>query len=233
MSVSMFDSGLFGRLRNDAGLHWQHYVSHPFLQQLGSGTLPEAAFRRYLTQDYLFLIHFSRAYALLATKFHTLPEIRAAVGSLNHIVAELPLHVGYCAGWGLNEEQMAQEPEASETFNYTRYVLDIGHSGDALDLLTALLPCVAGYAEVGLRLLGDPTTVMKDNPYASWMQNYSDQGYLDGVKAAIEMLDVVGQQRGAESRFSQLSEIFTTATRLESAFWQMGLNAADQQVNLS
>lgn len=233
MSVSMFELGLFGRLRQDAGQHWQHYVSHPFLQQLGSGTLPEAAFRRYLTQDYLFLIHFSRAYALLATKFHTLPEIRAAVGSLNHIVAELPLHVGYCAGWGLNEEQMAQEPEASETLNYTRYVLDIGHSGDALDLLTALLPCVAGYAEVGLRLLGDPTTVMKDNPYASWMQNYSDQCYLDGVKAAIEMLDVVGQQRGAEARFSQLSEIFTTATRLESAFWQMGLNAADQQVNLS
>lgn len=231
MSVSMFELGLFGRLRQNAGQDWQHYISHPFLQQLGSGTLPETAFRRYLTQDYLFLIHFARAYALLATKFHTLPEIRAAVGSLNHIVAELPLHVGYCAGWGLNEAQMAQQPEASETINYTRYVLDIGHSGDALELLTALLPCVAGYAEVGLRLLSDPATVMEGNPYASWMQNYSDQGYLDGVKAAIEMLDLVGQDRGADARFARLSEIFTTATRLESAFWQMGLNATKQPVN--
>lgn len=233
MSVSMFEYGLFGRLRQQAGQDWQHYVSHPFLQQLGTGTLPEAAFRRYLTQDYLFLIHFARAYALLATKFHTLPEIRAAVGSLNHIVAELPLHVGYCTEWGLSEAQMAQEPEASETINYTRYVLDIGHSGDALELLVALLPCVAGYAEVGLRLLSDSTTVMENNPYASWMQNYSDVSYLDGVKAAIEMLDRVGQQRGASARFTRLSEIFTTATRLESAFWQMGLNAVEQPVNLS
>lgn len=228
MSASMFEYGLFGRLRASAGQDWQHYVSHPFLQQLGAGTLPEVAFRRYLTQDYLFLIHFARAYALLASKFHTLPEIRAAVGSLNHIVAELPLHVGYCIGWGLSEEHMATEPEASETINYTRYVLDIGHTGDALELLVALLPCVAGYAEVGLQLLNNPNTVMEGNPYASWMQNYSDPAYLNGVKAAIEMLNNVGLERGADSRFTRLSEIFTTATQLESAFWQMGLNAAEK-----
>ena len=231
MSVPMFEYGLFGRLRQDAGQDWQHYVSHPFLQELGAGTLPQAAFRRYLTQDYLFLIHFARAYALLATKFHRLPEIRAAVESLSHIVAELPLHVSYCTGWGLNEEQMAREPEASETVNYTRYVLDIGHSGDALELLAALLPCVAGYAEVGLRLLDDPNTVIEGNPYASWMQNYSDPAYLGGVNAAIAMIDRVGQERGAQARFSRLSEIFTTATRLESAFWQMGLNAVDKPEN--
>ena len=231
MSASMFEYGLFGRLRQDAGQHWQHYIAHPFLRQLGAGTLPERAFRRYLTQDYLFLVHFARAYALLATKFHTLADIRAATHSLNHIVAELPLHVGYCTEWGLSEEQMALEPEALETINYTRYVMDIGHSGDALELLAALLPCVAGYAEVGLRLLADPATVMEGNPYASWMQNYSDQDYLEGVRAAIEMLDRVGQQRGADVRFARLSEIFTTATRLESAFWQMGLNATENAVH--
>ena len=227
--TEMFESGLFGRLRQSAGAHWQHYVDHPFLQQLGAGTLPESAFRRYLTQDYLFLVHFSRAYALLVTKFTTLADIRTATHSLNAIVAELPLHISYCSGWGLSEEHMANEPEAAETISYTRYVLDIGHSGDALELLVALLPCVAGYAEAGLHLLHSPKTVMTDNPYAPWMQNYSDPEYLNSVRAAIEMLDRVGQQRGADTRFARLSEIFTTATRLESAFWQMGLNAAGNQ----
>ncbi|MNE96718.1 multifunctional thiamine-phosphate pyrophosphorylase/synthase/phosphomethylpyrimidine kinase [compost metagenome] len=87
------------------------------------------------------------------------------------------------------------------------------------------MPCVAGYAEIGLRLLGDPATVMEGNPYASWIRNYGDPGYLTGVQAAIDLLENVGRQRGAESRLGELSEIFTTATRLESAFWQMGLNA--------
>lgn len=220
-----FSQGLYGRLRHQAGNDWQDYVAHPFIHQLSRGTLPENAFRRYLTQDSLFLIHFARAWALLVSKLHTLPEMRAATASLNAIVAELPLHVGYCESWGLSEAQMMREPEAAETMNYTRYVLDIGHSGDALDLLVALLPCVAGYAEIGLRLLNAPETVLQGSPYASWIRNYGDADYLNGVRAALGLLETVGEQRGAESRFAALSEIFTTATRLESAFWQMGLNA--------
>jgi len=34
---------------------------HPFTAGLADGTLPEAAFRHYLVQDYLFLIEFARA----------------------------------------------------------------------------------------------------------------------------------------------------------------------------
>jgi thiaminase/transcriptional activator TenA len=79
---------------------------------------------------------------------------------------------------------MAAESEAPETINYTRYVLDIGHSGDALDLLVALMPCVAGYAEIGLGLLHNPATRLTDNPYASWIRNYGDEGYLTASRRA-------------------------------------------------
>lgn len=228
MMIPAFTQGLYGRLREQAGGEWQRYVSHPFLQQLAAGTLPQAAFRHYLTQDYLFLIHFARSYALLVSKLRTLPEMRAAAASMNAILAELPLHVGYCEQWGLNEDAMALQSEAMETVNYTRYVLDIGHAGDALDLLAALLPCVAGHAEIGLGLLHNPQTNLHDNPYASWIRNYGDESYLQGVNAAIGLLETLWQQRGAESRFAGLSDIFTTATRLEGNFWQMGLNAAGQ-----
>lgn len=89
MMIPAFTQGLYGRLREQAGGEWQRYVSHPFLQQLAAGTLPQAAFRRYLTQDYLFLIHFARSYALLVSKLRTLPEMRAAAASMNAILAEL------------------------------------------------------------------------------------------------------------------------------------------------
>ncbi len=226
MSRLHFADGLFGQLRQAAGGHWQAYVEHPFVRQLATGSLPEPAFRRYLIQDYLFLIQFARAYALLACKLRTLADIRAAARSLSAIVAELPLHVNYCARWGLSESDLSNTPEAAETFAYTRYVLDIGQSGDALDLLVALAPCVVGYAEIGLRLLEDPATVMAGNPYASWMRNYGDPQYQDGVQNSLNLLNQVGQQRGADSRFSGLSSIFTTATQLETAFWQMGLNVS-------
>lgn len=220
-----FNFGLFGDLRARAGKDWTAYVQHPFVRQLAAGTLPEACFRRFLTQDYLYLIHYARAYALLASKSQHLDEIRDALGGLQAVIEELPVHVGYCQDWGLTEEAMEAEPEAPETMNYTRYVMDIGQSGDTLSLMAALMPCVAGYGEIGQLMLADPATVFDGNPYASWIRNYESEEYLAGVDKVINSFDVLGKRRGAAGRMEELSEIFTTATRLEAAFWQMGLNA--------
>jgi thiaminase/transcriptional activator TenA len=220
-----FNYGLFGKLRAAAGDEWTGYVNHRFVKEVGLGTLPQPCFRRFLTQDYLFLIHFARAYALLASKGANLAEIRSATASLQAIVNELPVHVGYCTAWGLTEAMMEAEPEAPETMTYTRYVLDIGHSGDILDLMAALMPCVAGYGEIGDILLADKTTVLDGNPYGDWIRNYDSDHYKASVQAAIISFDEMGKSRGGEARLKQLSTIFSTATRLESAFWQMGMDA--------
>ncbi|MDU7869752.1 MAG: thiaminase II, partial [Pantoea sp.] len=90
--------------------------------------------------------------------------------------------------------------------------------------MTALMPCVAGYAEIGLTLLHHPATVLADNPYADWIRNYGDADYLAGVSAALNLFETLAHQRAGAERFDQLATIFTTATRLESAFWQMGLD---------
>ena len=56
--------GLFARLVASAGATWPSYTRHDFVLRLAKGDLPEAAFRHYLIQDYLFLIHFARAWGL-------------------------------------------------------------------------------------------------------------------------------------------------------------------------
>ncbi|WP_211238911.1 thiaminase II [Carnimonas nigrificans] len=214
-------------MREDAGSDWHAYVDHVFIQQLAQGTLPTAAFKHYLAQDYLFLTHFARAYALLVSKLRSVRHMRSATASLNAIFDELPLHIHYCAQWGIDEHQLQTAAECPETIAYTRYVLDIGHSGDALDLLSALLPCVAGYAEIGLALLHHPDIQLEHHPYAAWIRNYGEEEYLDGVKSALGLMEEVWQERGTEARFKAVSTIFTTATQLETRFWQMGLNAAN------
>ncbi len=138
------DQGLFGRLRRDAGAVWEGYVAHDFVRALGRGTLPQAAFRHFLVQDYLFLIHFARAHALAGFKATQLADIRAAAAAVSAIVdVEMPLHVSYCAGWGLSEAQMAGAPEAMA---YTRFVLERGLAGDLLDLQVALAPALSATA---------------------------------------------------------------------------------------
>ncbi len=221
------ESGLFGRLRAETGEVWTRYVRHPFVLALGDGTLPQRAFQHFLRQDYLFLVQFARAYALAGYKSAGLRDLRAAAVSLAAILdVEMPLHVSYCAQWGLGEDDMAAEPEALETLAYSRFVLERGMAGDLLDLQVALAPCVVGYGEAVEHLMRDPRTIRLGNPYLTWMETYAGAEYRAVAATAIESLDRLGAERGAGARHGELLATFEAATRLEAAFWDMGLAAA-------
>src|SRR3981189_3591505 len=127
----------FPRLGRASEENWRAFVGHEFVLQLARGELPEPCFRRYLIQDYLFLIHFSRAWGLAIYKSDTLSEMRRAERQVAATLdVEIGLHIDYCRGWGLSEAEMAAAPEAPQTIAYTRFVLDRGVAGDRLDLET-------------------------------------------------------------------------------------------------
>src|SRR6202035_2371631 len=200
---------------------------HEFVLRLAQGDLPEAAFRRYLVQDYLFLLHFARAWGLAIYKSENLAEMRRAHSLVAATLeTEIGLHVDYCRGWGLSEAAMAREPEALETIAYTRFVLDRGLAGDRLDLEVALAPCIVGYAEIATERIADPATRLDGNRYRDWLEMDAGAEYPDLARAATGALDEQSARRGGEGRFPTLAASFATATRLEADFWQMGLDAA-------
>lgn len=218
--------GLFARLREACAEDWRAYTHHRFVAGLADGTLPEACFRHYLIQDYLFLFHFARAFALAAYKSETLEELKASSGVVTAIVeTEMELHVRYCAGFGIDQAAMAAAPEETATLAYTRFVLERGVSGDLLDLYVALSPCTIGYGEIGLRLAGDPASLRESNPYADWIAMYSGEEYLDVARAQADTLDRLWRARAGDGRLDSLTATFRAATRLEAAFWEMGLAA--------
>jgi len=225
MKMSAHD--LYERLKATCPAQWDGYIKHEFVRGLGMGTLPQPAFRYYLQQDYLFLIHFARAYGLAAFKADNLADLRRAAGALQHIAEnEMALHVGYCAGWGVNEAEMAAMPEDPANMAYTRYVLERGLAGDSLDLAVALAPCIVGYAEVGAWLSSGDIPVVPDNPYQEWIDTYAADDYQEVAWAHASHLDDLMARRGGPGRFERLAQTFEEATRLEIGFWQMGLNAA-------
>src|SRR6266568_4991409 len=215
---------LFTGLVALAGQAWPAYTRHDFVLRLARGDLPEAAFRRYLVQDYLFLLHFARAWGLAIYKSETLAEMRRAQALVAATLeVEIGLHIDYCRGWGLSEAAMAQEPEAMETIAYTRFVLDRGLAGDRLDLEVALAPCVVGYAEIAAERMADPATRLGGNPYREWLDMYAGAEYQSLAREAAAALDEQFQRRGGEGRFAGLAASFATATRLEADFWTMGV----------
>ncbi|OWJ74323.1 TenA family protein [Haematobacter genomosp. 1] len=220
---------LFPRLRSAAGPVWPAYVGHPFVTSLGEGSLPRDAFLGYLVQDYLFLRHFSRAWALAVTKAETLEEMRYAAAAVHALLNdEMALHVRLCARVGIGEDALESAEERLETLAYTRFVMDAGHMGDFLDLLVALAPCVMGYGEIGLRLRSGGA----GGPYAEWIETYGGDAYQALCHDVGRLMDSAAARRiGApvedSPRWPSLAGRFRVATVLETRFWDMGLAMGD------
>ncbi|WP_299012984.1 thiaminase II [uncultured Photobacterium sp.] len=207
---------------------WGNYTQHTFVTLLAKAELNAKAYLHYLKQDFLFLKHYARAYALAIFKSNTLEEMREPLPGLNALLnSEMSHHIEYCSKWGLTESDMETEPEDFGTVCYTRYVLDTGMAGDRIDLFAALAPCAIGYAEIGNQLANWDETKREGNPYKSWIDLYSGEEFQSGVQDTIERLNHMLNEIPLHSQRGQrLCEIFKTATRMEVAFWQQGLNAS-------
>lgn len=216
---------IFDRLKAEAAGDWSSYVDHSFVRQLGAATLPQAAFRTYLVQDYLFLIQFARAYALAIYKSRTLADMRSAQAGVAAILdVEMDLHVRLCGRWGLTPAQLEAASELQATVAYTRFVLDCGMSGDLLDLHVALTPCVIGYAEIASKLASEIKIPLADHPYREWIGEYAGEAYQAVARGAREHLARLAAKSMTAERFPELCSLFAKASRLEADFWQMALD---------
>jgi len=226
MVITNHHSTIIHGWRDAAGDTWHQYVNHEFVRGLGNGRLPRPAFVAYLVQDYIFLLHFSRAWAMAVVKSETVDQMRTAVATANALInEEIQLHIKICAREGISEEQLLQAEEAPENLAYTRFVMDAGISGDLLDLLAALAPCIFGYREISMRLANCTDTTPL---YREWIDVYGSDNYrdvCDSVALLTEQISAakLGNSPESSPRWPSLCKRFETATRLESNFWQMGL----------
>ena len=222
----MAHESFFERLKGAAAAEWRAYAEHPFTTAMANASLPQAAFRHYLVQDYLFLIEFARAYALAVYKAPQLADMRDAAAGLSAILdVEMNLHVKLCAGWGLSPADLERAMPAAATLAYTRYVLDTGMRGDLLALKVALAPCVIGYAEIATRLAAVAGASAAANPYRVWIDEYAGAAYQGVAANARTGLDRLAERYLTPAREAELVAIFKEATRLEADFWEMGWRA--------
>ena len=218
----------FALWRDAAPEQWEAYTRHPFVQGLGDGSLPRSAFLHYLKQDYVFLVHYSRAWALAVAKSTSLEEMKVAATTVDALVNhEMRLHVEVCAAEGISEAQLFEAREAPQNLAYTRYVLDSGYSGGFLDLMAALAPCAMGYGEIGLALAHEASS----DAYRPWIDTYAGEDYQEVCTGIGAMIDAALEER-LGPRFAEapcwnaLCRTFRTAAELEAGFWDMGLEGA-------
>ncbi|MFL2830647.1 MAG: thiaminase II [Candidatus Puniceispirillales bacterium] len=217
---------IFNLLKENHKDNWLLYTKHEFINKLSNDTLKEEKFLNYLIQDYLFLIQFSKAWSLAILKSDNLEEMKIAASTVNDLINfEMELHITLCANYGISISDLENADEENANIAYTRYVLELGYSGDFLDLLSALAPCVLGYGEIGLNCQNsNPKTLM----YKKWIETYSSIEYQDVCKNVSGLIDKafllrLGTNFENTYKWKKVNQIFKKATLLEVDFWNMAI----------
>ena len=205
---------------------WILYTKHDFLKKLSAGTLKEGKFLNYLIQDYLFLIQFSKAWSLAILKSDNLEEMKIAASTVNDLINfEMELHISLCANYGISKSDLENADEENQNIAYTRYVLELGYSGDLLDLLSSLAPCVLGYGEIGINYKNSNPKI---SMYQKWIDTYSSKEYQDVCKNVSNLIDQAFMLRLGDNfvstyKWKKVNKIFNKATLLEVDFWNMAM----------
>jgi len=217
---------VFNLLKEKNLKNWLLYTKHDFVNLLSSDSLEEKYFLNYLIQDYLFLIQFSKAWSLAVLKSDTLEEMKIAANTVNDLINfEMELHIKLCSSYNISKNDLESANEENENIAYTRYVLELGYSGDFLDLLSALAPCVLGYGEIGMN--GNNLNI-KTPMYQKWIDTYSSDEYQDVCKNVANLIDQafllrLGSDYVNTYKWNKVNKIFNKATLLEIDFWNMAL----------
>ena len=185
---------------------------HPFNTELADGTLSRDRFRVYMQQDSLYLVHFSRALAVTCGGTSDAKLVGALLDAAqNALLAERALHGHYFAEYGVTQA----ERENPACLGYSSFLLATAYAGNFGESAAALLPCFWIYREIGDRIAREAA---HPNPYAKWIETYSDEAFSAKVNRFTELTDAAAEEASERQRAS-MREKFLAAARFEYLFW--------------
>ena len=207
----------FSRAAWDRNAHvYERIRTMPFNAELAAGTLSEARFKHYITQDAHYLIGFGRALTLAAAKAPTADRIvQFAKSAEGAIVVERALHGSFFQQYGITSEIFAQTPLSLACHHYVSYLLAAAYAEPYEVLLGALLPCFWIYAEVGRDI---HARAQPANPYQTWIDTYAGEEFHAAVRAVIAATDEAADRASPDVR-ERMHAAFRRATQLEWVFW--------------
>ncbi|MBD3205930.1 thiaminase II [Candidatus Bathyarchaeota archaeon] len=202
---------------------WKTVLRHPFIKELGEGTLPMDKFTYYIKQDYLYLEEFARCIGLAASKAGNIDSMRAwaekMAGCLRY---ETEMLEDLSAKLNLPKEEISDAEFSPTNRAYTNQLLKVAYSGTIGENIAALLPCMWTYQDVG-EVVKHITQVHIHPLYEEWCQAYSAPEYVNLVKTYIDSLNSYASRAG-DSQKDLMKKHFALSLKYEFMFWEMSYN---------
>lgn len=203
-------------LRTVAQPLWDATLDHPMVEGIGDGTLDEEPFRHWVAQDYVFLVEYSRVFALGGAHAPDLDRMSRFASLLDATVnTEMDLHRSYAAEFGLSEAELEATEPTPTTQAYTDFLVRSGYEGFG-ETIAALLPCMWGFNVTAKRL--DERGRPDHDLYSQWIEMYAGEEFTTLTEWCKDVMDEVAD--GAPSRHkAAYRDRFHTSARYEYLFW--------------
>ncbi|MCH6266768.1 thiaminase II [Neobacillus citreus] len=209
---------------------WEKTHEHPFVVGLGRGDLPVESFIRYMKQDYVFLIDYSKLFAFGTVKARDVETMAAFAKLLDETLhGEMDLHREYAKRFGITEQDLEGTEPTPINLAYTRYMLNVAQNGSLEELISSLLPCMWSYWEIGKMLAENYQNSSDHLLYGDWVKMYSSDEFGSLALWLIDLLDKLTEGK-PERELAVLEEHFLTTSRFEYMFWDMVYEGGDWPV---
>ncbi|MDR3532500.1 MAG: TenA family protein [Rhodopila sp.] len=199
---------------------WQHTTGlraaiHglKFNRELAAGTLDQARFQFYITQDALYLDQYARILVMAGARGPDGATLRLfAEAALEAVAVEQALHGQYLSQFGADPSQVETSPDC---LSYTSFLLATAYHEPWEVLMAALLPCFWIYWDVGNAIAREAAA---GNKYRAWIDTYADEGFGNAVRAVIAATDKAAVDATDAVR-ARMMIAFIRSTQYEFLFW--------------
>ncbi|MEM2878169.1 MAG: thiaminase II [Candidatus Hadarchaeales archaeon] len=201
---------------------WDLQLNHPFIREMGEGTLDVAKFRFYAKENYKYLKAYARVLAAAVSRSREEDMMKKLLELLNFTVnVEIDLNRNYALELGVSIKELENEEMAPVTKAYSDHLLSAAGEG-LCEVLVAVLPCYWGYHEVFTSLKSRISKKI-NAIYSRTIDLYSGE---EGKKVTVLLRGIIDRlaKEVGDSEKKKLEEIFRMSSRYEYLFWDAAYN---------
>ena len=213
---------LTAELKKKYSVLWEDMVHHPFVNEMGDGTLPPDKFKRYFLQDYVFV---KDLVTMSGQAVARAPDMESASVFNNFLVGildpENDLFVRAFKEFGASSEEYSSVGANPTTQAFGDFVVRTAVEGTFDDIALVLFVTEGTYLDWGSRLLEEGAN--PDSPtYREWIYLHSPEV----LGSLVRWLEAYINHSTSMDRL-RADYLFKTTLRYEYLFWEAAYSGND------
>ena len=203
---------------------WKMASEKQFLIEMANGTLDEDKYKRYMLQDYFYLLEYKEILArLLELSDDSEAESFVKIAIDVTVYETESVHLPAMKKLGITEDEIkntGMNQVIREYINFYHKTIDkYGFLGG----FTALLQCCWDYAYLGKVMYENYGEKIEKSPYKFWFDAYTSKEYVETNETWKKIEDRLTAGID-EKKAENLREIFRTCAEFEDKFWDVLFN---------